>query len=134
MVFSPSATVYGDPASVPDPRGLPDHGDQSLRLDQLMGEQILRRCGFGPRWNVVLLRYFNPVGRTPAAVSARIPDGLPNNLMPFVSQVAVGRLPPCAFSATITDAGRNRVRDYIHVVDPRSAICARSSASANCPA
>ena len=119
IVFSSSATVYGDPARVPIDEGFPTTATNPYGWTKLMGEQILRDLAASdPNWNVVLLRYFNPVG---AHVSGRIgedPEGLPNNLMPYVSQVAVGRLPRLrVFGADYPTPDGTGVRDYIHVVD-----------------
>ncbi len=119
LVFSSSATVYGDPASVPIDEGFPTTATNPYGRTKLMGEEILRDVGAAdPRWNVALLRYFNPVG---AHCSGRIgedPGGLPNNLMPYVSQVAVGRL-EClnVFGGDYPTPDGTGVRDYIHVVD-----------------
>ena len=119
MVFSSSATVYGDPASVPIREDFPTSATNPYGWTKLMGEQILRDVAQAEAgWNIVLLRYFNPVG---AHVSGRIgedPDGLPNNLMPFVSQVAGGRLPRLrVFGNDYPTRDGTGVRDYIHVVD-----------------
>ncbi len=119
LVFSSSATVYGDPASVPIDEGFPTTATNPYGRTKLMGEEILRDVGAAdPRWNVALLRYFNPVG---AHCSGRIgedPGGLPNNLMPYVSQVAVGRLERLnVFGGDYPTPDGTGVRDYIHVVD-----------------
>ena len=119
MVFSSSATVYGEPARVPIDEGFPTTATNPYGWTKLMGEQILRDLATSDdSWKVVLLRYFNPVG---AHVSGRIgedPDGLPNNLMPYVSQVAVGKLPRLrVFGGDYPTADGTGVRDYIHVVD-----------------
>jgi len=119
MVFSSSATVYGDPASVPIREDFPTTATNPYGWTKLMGEQILRDLGRAdPRWNLVLLRYFNPVGAHPSGQIGEDPDGLPNNLMPFVSQVAVGRLPRLrVFGNDYPTPDGTGVRDYIHVVD-----------------
>ncbi|MFP5400675.1 MAG: UDP-glucose 4-epimerase GalE [Gammaproteobacteria bacterium] len=119
MVFSSSATVYGDPASVPIDEGFPTTATNPYGWTKLMGEQILRDLGKADaRWNIVLLRYFNPVGAHPSGRIGEDPDGLPNNLMPYVSQVAVGRLPRLrVFGNDYPTPDGTGVRDYIHVVD-----------------
>ena len=119
MVFSSSATVYGDPARVPIDEDFPTTATNPYGWTKLMGEQILRDLGRAdPRWNLVLLRYFNPVGAHPSGQIGEDPDGLPNNLMPFVSQVAVGRLPRLrVFGNDYPTPDGTGVRDYIHVVD-----------------
>lgn len=119
MVFSSSATVYGDPASVPIREDFPTTATNPYGWTKLMGEQILRDLAASdPRWNVVLLRYFNPVGAHASGRIGEDPDGLPNNLMPFVSQVAVGRLPRLrVFGDDYATPDGTGVRDYIHVVD-----------------
>ncbi|MBV2262216.1 MAG: UDP-glucose 4-epimerase GalE [Thauera sp.] len=119
LVFSSSATVYGDPASVPIREDFPTTATNPYGWTKLMGEQILRDLAASdPRWNVVLLRYFNPVGAHASGRIGEDPDGLPNNLMPFVSQVAVGRLPRLrVFGDDYPTPDGTGVRDYIHVVD-----------------
>ncbi len=119
MVFSSSATVYGDPASVPIREDFPTTATNPYGWTKLMGEQILRDVAASdPRWKVVLLRYFNPVGAHASGRIGEDPDGLPNNLMPFVSQVAVGRLPRLrVFGDDYATPDGTGVRDYIHVVD-----------------
>ena len=119
MVFSSSATVYGDPASVPIREDFPTTATNPYGWTKLMGEQILRDLAASDaRWNVVLLRYFNPVGAHASGRIGEDPDGLPNNLMPFVSQVAVGRLPRLrVFGDDYPTPDGTGVRDYIHVVD-----------------
>lgn len=119
MVFSSSATVYGDPASVPIREDFPTSATNPYGWTKLMGEQILRDLGHADaRWNIVLLRYFNPVGAHPSGRIGEDPDGVPNNLMPYVSQVAVGRLPRLrVFGDDYPTPDGTGVRDYIHVVD-----------------
>ncbi|MCV2217486.1 UDP-glucose 4-epimerase GalE [Thauera sp. Sel9] len=119
IVFSSSATVYGDPASVPIDEGFPTTATNPYGWTKLMGEQILRDLAVSdPRWNIVLLRYFNPVGAHASGRIGEDPDGLPNNLMPYVSQVAVGRLQRLrVFGNDYPTPDGTGVRDYIHVVD-----------------
>jgi UDP-glucose 4-epimerase len=119
MVFSSSATVYGDPASVPIDEDFPTTATNPYGWTKLMGEQILRDLAASDaRWNVVLLRYFNPVGAHASGQIGEDPDGLPNNLLPYVSQVAVGRLARLrVFGNDYPTPDGTGVRDYIHVVD-----------------
>jgi UDP-glucose 4-epimerase len=119
IVFSSSATVYGDPASVPIREDFPTsatnpYGRSKLFIEQILGD--LYRAD--PAWNVVLLRYFNPVGAHPSGRIGEDPNGVPNNLMPFISQVAVGRLTRLrVFGNDYDTPDGTGVRDYIHVVD-----------------
>ena len=119
MVFSSSATVYGDPARVPIDEGFPTTATNPYGWTKLMGEQILRDLAASDeRWKVILLRYFNPVGAHASGRIGEDPDGLPNNLMPYVSQVAVGKLPRLrVFGDDYPTPDGTGVRDYIHVVD-----------------
>jgi UDP-glucose 4-epimerase len=119
LVFSSSATVYGDPASVPIREHFPTsatnpYGRSKLFIEQILGD--LHRAD--PQWNLVLLRYFNPVGAHASGRIGEDPNGIPNNLMPFISQVAVGRLPRLrVFGDDYDTPDGTGVRDYIHVVD-----------------
>jgi UDP-glucose 4-epimerase len=119
IVFSSSATVYGDPASVPIDESFPTTATNPYGWTKLMGERILRDLAVADAcWNIVLLRYFNPVGAHSSGRIGEDPDGLPNNLMPYVSQVAAGRLPRLrVFGADYPTPDGTGVRDYIHVVD-----------------
>ncbi len=119
LVFSSSATVYGDPARVPIDESFPTTATNPYGWTKLMGEQILRDLAASdPRWHVALLRYFNPVGAHASGRIGEDPEGLPNNLMPYVSQVAVGRLPQLrVFGDDYPTPDGTGVRDYIHVVD-----------------
>ena len=119
MVFSSSATVYGDPARVPIDEEFPTTATNPYGWTKLMGEQILRDLAKADaRWKVVLLRYFNPVGAHASGRIGEDPQGRPNNLMPFVSQVAVGRLARLrVFGDDYPTPDGTGVRDYIHVVD-----------------
>lgn len=119
LVFSSSATVYGDPASVPISESFPTSATNPYGWSKLMTEQVLRDLvASSPEWRVVLLRYFNPVGAHPSGTIGEDPLGLPNNLMPYVSQVAVGKL-EClrVFGNDYPTPDGSGVRDYIHVVD-----------------
>ena len=119
LVFSSSATVYGAEAPVPMTEDLPTSATNPYGWTKVMIEQILRDVAVAdPSWRIALLRYFNPVG---AHVSGRIgedPAGIPNNLMPFIAQVAVGRRERLqVFGDDYDTADGTGVRDYIHVVD-----------------
>ena len=98
LVFSSSATVYGDPASVPIREDFPTLGATNpYGWSKLMMEQIFRDVQKAdPTWNITLLRYFNPIGAHPSGRIGEDPAGIPNNLLPFVAQVAVGRRPNLA--------------------------------------
>jgi UDP-glucose 4-epimerase len=119
LVFSSSATVYGDPSRVPIDEDMPTTATSPYGNTKLMAEQILRDVALAdPQWRVVLLRYFNPVGAHASGRIGEDPHGIPNNLMPFVSQVAVGRLARLrVFGGDYPTPDGTGVRDYIHVVD-----------------
>ena len=119
MVFSSSATVYGDPASVPICEDFPTAATNPYGRTKLMCEEVLRDLvAADARWNVALLRYFNPVGAHASGLIGEDPNGIPNNLMPYVSQVAVGRLKELqVFGGDYATPDGTGVRDYIHVVD-----------------
>ena len=119
LVFSSSATVYGVPKTVPLHEDAPLSATNPYGQTKLMIEQMLRDLdAAGPGWGIALLRYFNPVG---AHISGRIgedPNGIPNNLMPYVAQVAVGKLPKlCVYGSDYPTRDGTGIRDYIHVVD-----------------
>ena len=120
LIFSSSATVYGDPDRVPIPEtaatGQPSN---PYGTSKLMIEQILRDLvAADQRWSVGLLRYFNPVGAHPSGRIGEDPQGIPNNLVPYISQVAVGRLEALSlYGDDYPTADGTGVRDYIHVVD-----------------
>ena len=119
LVFSSSATVYGDPASVPIREDFPTAATNPYGRSKLFIEEILTDLHRSdPRWNIALLRYFNPVGAHPSGRIGEDPNGIPNNLLPFVAQVAVGKLPRLrVFGADYPTPDGTGVRDYIHVVD-----------------
>jgi len=119
LVFSSSATVYGDPATVPIREGFPLSATNPYGRSKLMVEEILGDlCASDGSWSVDLLRYFNPVGAHPSGRIGEDPNGIPNNLMPCVAQVAVGRLPVLkVFGDDYPTPDGTGVRDYIHVVD-----------------
>ena len=120
IIFSSSATVYGDPAFVPITEECPK-GQITNPYGQTKGmlEQILTDIQKAdPEWNVILLRYFNPIGAHESGTIGENPNGIPNNLMPYITQVAVGKL-KClgVFGNDYDTADGTGVRDYIHVVD-----------------
>ena len=119
IVFSSSATVYGDPASVPVTESFPTGPTNPYGHSKLMNEQILRDVAASDSsMNVCLLRYFNPVGAHPSGQIGEDPKGIPNNLMPYIQQVAVGRRPHLSvFGSDYPTHDGTGVRDYIHVVD-----------------
>ena len=120
IIFSSSATVYGDPAEIPItencPKGTPTN---PYGWTKWMLEQILTDLHTAdPQWNVILLRYFNPIGAHKSGLIGEDPKGIPNNLLPYVAQVAIGKL-PClgVFGDDYETPDGTGVRDYIHVVD-----------------
>jgi UDP-glucose 4-epimerase len=121
FVFSSSATVYGTPSKLPiredaqtgpgitNPYGQTKHMIEQILIDLAKAE---------PEWNIIILRYFNPVGAHPSGLIGEDPKGVPNNLMPFVSQVAIGKLPVVKiFGNKFDTPDGTGVRDYIHIVD-----------------
>lgn len=120
LIFSSSATVYGDPASVPIREDFPTGATNPYGASKLMVEDILRDLCGAPdsQWKVSLLRYFNPIGAHESGTIGEDPRGIPNNLLPYVAQVAVGRLPQLQiFGDDYRTVDGTGVRDYIHVVD-----------------
>ena len=119
MVFSSSATVYGDPARVPITEDAPLSGTNPYGWSKLMIEQILRDVHVAdPTWRVALLRYFNPVGAHASGRIGEDPQGIPNNLVPYIAQVASGRRDVLSvFGEDYPTPDGTGVRDYIHVVD-----------------
>ena len=120
IIFSSSATVYGDPAFVPITEECPK-GEITNPYGQTKGmlEQILTDLHVSdPEWNIVLLRYFNPIGAHKAGIIGEDPKGIPNNLVPYIAQVAVGKLEKLGvFGDDYDTPDGTGVRDYIHVVD-----------------
>ena len=119
LVFSSSATVYGDPATVPISEDFPLKATNPYGRSKLMNEEILRDLFVSDaRWRIALLRYFNPVGAHESGMIGEDPNGVPNNLMPYLSQVAAGKLSVLSVYGddwpTLDGSG---VRDYIHVSD-----------------
>ena len=119
IVFSSSATVYGVPERLPLSEDAPTSTTNPYGATKLMGEQILRDVGAAdPAWQTACLRYFNPVGAHPSGRIGEDPRGTPNNLMPYVAQVAVGRREKLSvFGNDYPTPDGTGVRDYIHVVD-----------------
>ncbi len=120
IVFSSSATVYGDPAFIPITEECPK-GKITNPYGQTKGmlEQVLEDIHVSdPEWNVILLRYFNPIGAHKSGLIGEDPKGIPNNLVPYVAQVAIGKL-KClgVFGDDYDTPDGTGVRDYIHVVD-----------------
>ncbi|MBY8105505.1 UDP-glucose 4-epimerase GalE [Vibrio fluvialis] len=120
LVFSSSATVYGDPQTVPitetSPTGATTnpYGRSKYMVEQCLSDLVLAE----PEWSITLLRYFNPVGAHPSGTMGEDPQGIPNNLMPFIAQVAVGRREKLAvFGNDYATPDGTGVRDYIHVMD-----------------
>jgi UDP-glucose 4-epimerase len=119
VVFSSSATVYGDPATVPITEDFPLSATNPYGHSKLFIEEMLRDIARADAdWNIALLRYFNPVGAHESGLIGEDPRGIPNNLMPYVAQVAVGRRPHLSvFGGDYPTPDGTGVRDYIHVVD-----------------
>jgi UDP-glucose 4-epimerase len=119
LVFSSSATVYGDPHSVPIREDFPLSATNPYGRSKLMLEEILRDLSRSDEtWHIALLRYFNPVGAHDSGIIGEDPNGIPNNLMPYITQVAVGKLPELSvFGNDYPTPDGTGVRDYIHVVD-----------------
>ncbi len=119
LVFSSSATVYGDPASVPIREDFPLSATNPYGRTKLYIEQMLRDLQAAePGMNIALLRYFNPVGAHPSGLIGEDPNGIPNNLVPYISQVAIGkRTELSVFGSDYPTPDGTGVRDYIHVVD-----------------
>ena len=120
IIFSSSATVYGDPAFIPITEECPKgkitnpYGHTKSMLEQILTDLNVA----DPEWNVVLLRYFNPIGAHESGLIGEDPKGIPNNLLPYIAQVAVGKL-EClgVFGNDYDTVDGTGVRDYIHVVD-----------------
>ena len=119
LVFSSSATVYGDPATVPITEDFPLSATNPYGMTKLMIENILKDLYRADgSWSIALLRYFNPVGAHESGLIGEDPNGIPNNLMPYIAQVAVGKLEKLrVFGNDYPTKDGTGVRDYIHVVD-----------------
>lgn len=120
LVFSSSATVYGEPDTMPisetTPTGRPTnpYGRSKLMIEELLADLAIS----DPNWRLAMLRYFNPVGAHASGLIGEDPNGIPNNLLPYISQVAVGRLKELSvFGNDYPTQDGTGVRDYIHVVD-----------------
>ena len=119
LIFSSSATVYGEPASVPIDESFPlsamsPYGRTKLMIEEMLGDLAKPE----PDWRIILLRYFNPVGAHESGRIGEDPNGIPNNLMPYITQVAVGKLPMLSvFGDDYDTPDGTCIRDYIHVVD-----------------
>ncbi len=119
IVFSSSATVYGDPETVPIKEDFPLSTTNPYGSTKLMIEQILRDVYISDNdWSIILLRYFNPIGAHESGLIGENPNGIPNNLLPYINQVACGKL-EClrVFGNDYDTVDGTGVRDYIHVVD-----------------
>ena len=136
IIFSSSATVYGDPAEIPITEQCPKgqctnpYGWTKSMLEQVLMD--IQKAD--PEWNVVLLRYFNPVGAHPGGTIGENPNGIPNNLMPYITQVAVGKRAELGvFGNDYPTPDGTGVRDYIHVVDlPNGHVCGRKAIERKC--
>lgn len=119
LVFSSSATVYGDPASVPISEDFPTSATNPYGQSKLMIEEILADLYISDsNWNISRLRYFNPAGAHESGLIGEDPNGIPNNLLPYISQVAVGKLEKLSvFGSDYPTKDGTGVRDYIHVMD-----------------
>lgn len=127
IVFSSSATVYGDPATVPIKEDFPLSVTNPYGRTKLMIEEILQDISVAdPEWRIILLRYFNPIGAHESGMIGEDPKGIPNNLLPYVAQVAIGRHEYVrVFGNDYNTPDGTGVRDYIHVVDlAKGHVCA----------
>ena len=120
LVFSSSATVYGEPHAVPITEDFPlrpptnPYGRSKFFIEEILRDLVVAE----PDWHIAILRYFNPVGAHESGRIGEDPRGIPNNLMPYISQVAVGKLPEILVTGSDYDTPDGTgVRDYIHVVD-----------------
>lgn len=119
LVFSSSATVYGDPEKLPIRENAPLHTTNPYGQSKLMVENILRDVATAdPDWKIALLRYFNPVGAHPSGLIGEDPQGIPNNLVPYIAQVATGKREYLSvFGDNYPTPDGTGIRDYIHVTD-----------------
>ncbi len=119
LVFSSSATVYGDPSSVPITEDFPVSATNPYGRSKLIIEEMLADLALSDaQWDISILRYFNPVGAHSSGQIGEDPNGIPNNLMPYISQVAVGKLEKLSvYGNDYETRDGTGVRDYIHVVD-----------------
>ena len=119
LIFSSSATVYGDPSKVPIEEVAPLSATNPYGQTKLMIEQILKDIsGSKDNWRITSLRYFNPIGAHKSGLLGEDPNGIPNNLLPYISQVAVGKLDKVrVFGNDYPNPDGTGIRDYIHVID-----------------
>jgi UDP-glucose 4-epimerase len=119
LVFSSSATVYGDAIEMPLKEDAPTSATNPYGQSKLMVEKVIADlCSSDPSWSITALRYFNPVGAHASGLMGEDPQGIPNNLMPFLAQVAVGRREELqVFGNDYQTPDGTGVRDYIHVID-----------------
>ncbi|AKO45256.1 UDP-glucose 4-epimerase GalE [[Haemophilus] ducreyi] len=120
IVFSSSATVYGDPKTIPIVESCPvgqttnPYGTSKYMVERILEDTVKAN----PQFSAVVLRYFNPIGAHPSGLIGEDPNGIPNNLLPYISQVAIGKLPQLSiFGNDYDTADGTGIRDYIHVVD-----------------
>ena len=136
IIFSSSATVYGDPAMIPITEECPKgYCTNPYGQTKWMLEEVLKDVRHAdPEWNVVLLRYFNPIGAHPSGKIGEDPNGIPNNLMPYITQVAVGKREELGvFGNDYDTPDGTGVRDYIHVCDLAAGhVCALKAIERNC--
>ena len=136
IIFSSSATVYGDPAMIPITEECPKgYCTNPYGQTKWMLEEVLKDVHHAdPEWNVVLLRYFNPIGAHPSGKIGEDPNGIPNNLMPYITQVAVGKREEIGvFGNDYDTPDGTGVRDYIHVCDLAAGhVCALKAIERNC--
>ena len=136
IIFSSSATVYGDPAMIPITEECPKgYCTNPYGQTKWMLEEVLKDVHYAdPEWNVVLLRYFNPIGAHPSGKIGEDPNGIPNNLMPYITQVAVGKREELGvFGNDYDTPDGTGVRDYIHVCDLAAGhVCALKAIERNC--
>ncbi|MBQ3393737.1 MAG: UDP-glucose 4-epimerase GalE [Oscillospiraceae bacterium] len=136
FVFSSSATVYGDPEKVPCNEDSPVGAvTNPYGATKVMQEQILTdMCKADRDFNVAILRYFNPIGAHPSGLIGEDPNGIPNNLLPYIAQAAIGKFPSVrVFGTDYPTADGTGVRDYIHVVDLAKGHVAAIRKLAECP-
>ena len=135
IVFSSSATVYGDPASLPIREDFPLSATNPYGRSKLMVEEVLGDLYKSDnRWNIALLRYFNPAGAHSSGMIGEDPNDIPNNLMPYISQVAIGKREKLSvFGSDYPTVDGTGVRDYIHVVDlAKGHVCAIDKLRTGC--
>lgn len=136
IIFSSSATVYGNPAIIPITEECPKgHCTNPYGQTKSMLEEVLTDVQKAdPEWNVVLLRYFNPIGAHPSGLIGENPNGIPNNLMPYITQVAIGQRERLGvFGDDYDTPDGTGVRDYIHVVDlAKGHVCALKAIERKC--